>query len=176
VQFVAPVDVSLSWDSPLSLVRKLCELTGAEFQFRRVGTTGYVIDLLVAINEGTGGVPDVRVRKNLIGLQQKRQGAGQVTRVFPRGATADGYHGTIGDALWKVVAISGTVVTLADPAGVRARVPYPTQVGGTYTGVVVANQEAAAPNPGELDWGHLTTGSSPRRAGTVDRFHSTRAR
>jgi hypothetical protein len=114
VDSTEPVDLTVSWESPLQVLKRLADTAGVEFQLRRSGAQ-YLIDLVTQIGAG-GPTADVRVRKNLLELVQRREGVQQVTRLYPRGADVDGIHATIARATWKIGNLqSGTDVYLYDP-------------------------------------------------------------
>jgi hypothetical protein len=131
IEPTAPVDLTMAWDTALSVVRRLAELTGTEFQLRRNGTMGYLIDLVSAIG-ASAPVADVRARKNLTQLDIRRATDAMATRIYPRGAEEDGVHATMGRAVWKVTAVAGNVVTLADPAGGPGPIEFDGQLLGRY--------------------------------------------
>ncbi|MFL5580107.1 MAG: hypothetical protein ACJ8AO_07020, partial [Gemmatimonadaceae bacterium] len=59
------IDLSFSWDSPLSALKKLEQLAGLELTLRRNGATGYYVDFLTAIGAGAAAL-DARLGKNLL--------------------------------------------------------------------------------------------------------------
>lgn len=151
-----PVDVTIAWDTPLAVLTRLATLTTMEFQLRRNGTTGYLIDLIAAVGS-SAPVADVRYRKNLApGVKQVRTSQSQMTRCYPRGAEVDGVHGTMARARWKVTNIAGSVITLADFVGGDGPIAFDGQlagangtvqaylrtIGGTLTQVTASSKSA----------------------------------
>lgn len=134
IDYALPVDVVFSWDTPLSALRKLAQVTGMELRLRRNGTTNYLIDLVAQIGSGAN-VPDVRFGKNLPWLTRTRTTEEAATRVQPRGAQDEFLYTTMAGARWKVTAIAGAGpfdVTLADPAGGDPPIGFDDQLNGLY--------------------------------------------
>ena len=127
----APLDLTVEWDSPWALCRKLEAATGLELQLRRVGTTGYAIDLVTAIGSAAP-IADVRFAKNLTASSLRNSTEQQATRVFPRGANVDGYAATMANARWRIANIAGDGITLEDPAGGEGPIAFDTQLETTY--------------------------------------------
>lgn len=127
-----PVDMTYDWDTPLSALRRLAELSNTEFQLRKNGTTNYLIDLLNQIGS-TAEVLDLRMGRNLNGVERMLESAEQATRLYPRGANVDGFNADIGDARWKVSAVTaGVDVTLDDPDGGDSPIAFNDQFNGMY--------------------------------------------
>lgn len=124
-------DMTYAWDSPLSALLRLAEITLMELDVRRVGTTQYAIDLIPSVGS-SAPVADVRLGRNLVNLRRTRVADEQVTRVFPRGMQTDSVYATMADATWIVSAVAGTVVTLADPAGGAGPIQFTNQFVGMY--------------------------------------------
>lgn len=131
IDATAAVDMSYQWLSPLAALRELAELTGTELRLRRNGTTQYLIDLVTEIGAGTP-TPLVIVGRNLTEVKRERSGTEQATRVYPRGGADDGMYATMARARWRVSAVSGTTITLADPDGAAAPVRFDDQLNGLY--------------------------------------------
>lgn len=126
-----PIDLAFAWDTALAVCKRIAEVQATELQIRRVGTTGYAIDLLTAIG-ATAPVADLRYTKNLPGVNQARSMIGAATRVFPRGAKDGDYAATMANARWKVTTVAGAVVTLADPSGGDGPIMFSGQLVGAY--------------------------------------------
>jgi hypothetical protein len=133
VEPTAPVDLSIQWEGAIAVARKIASLSQSEFQFRRVGTASYAIDILAKIGSAAP-TADFRRRKNIEDLGVTRSVVEQVTRVFPRGSQQDGEYATMGEAEWQVtnVAGGGTVISLADPIGGPAPIQFDDQLNDTY--------------------------------------------
>lgn len=125
------IDIVYDWDSPLAVCRRLAEATECELRLRRNGTAGYLIDVVAQVN-GTVGAVDIRLGKNLEGITRTRDTGEQRTRIYPRGVELDGIRATMAHAQWRVSAIAGTTVTLADPTGGDGPVAYDDQLNGHY--------------------------------------------
>lgn len=126
-----PVDMIYDWDTPLAALKRLAEISGTELRLRRNGTTNYLIDLLNEIN-GTADTVDIRLRKNLAGIVRHRESLEQMNRVYPKGIEIDGISATIARARWKVTGVSGSDVTLEDPAGGDGPAQLADQLNGRY--------------------------------------------
>ena len=111
-----PMTLAFAWDTPLAVIKRMAETLGLELQIRRIGTTGYAIDLLTKIG-ASAAVADLRYTKNLPGVALSRSMVGVATRVYPKGAEVDGYAATMANARWKVISVSGLLIGLADPNG-----------------------------------------------------------
>ena len=102
----AAIALPFATDTPLAASLKVASLgniaAGATYELsvRRNGVSGYYIDLTSYGSSATGA--DLRTGKSLQGVRRTVTGNGMTTRVFPFGS--DG--GTIGDAWWKVTAVS----------------------------------------------------------------------
>jgi hypothetical protein len=125
------IDLSLFWDTPLSILRKIADALTLELQIRRNGTTGYYADLLTQIGSSAARV-DVRYRKNLVSHSLKETTDDQVNRVFPKGAVEENVAATIARASWKVTNVAANVVTLADPLGGDGPIAFDNQLVGKY--------------------------------------------
>ena len=130
-----PVDVVYDWDSPLAVCRRLAEAAECELQLRRNGTAGYLIDLVAQVNSGAA-TADIRLGKNLQGITRTRETSEQRTRIYPRGVELDGIRATMAHAQWRVAAIAGTTVTLADPGGGDGPIAFDDQLNGRYVRTV----------------------------------------
>jgi hypothetical protein len=115
----APIDlIKFSWATGLSLLQQLAKLLNCELQTRQNGNAGFFIDLVQQINIGAP-MPTVRSRKNLIANTRTRVTDDLVTRCEPRGAQIPGseeYH-SLARMVLVVTAVSGALITVADPAG-----------------------------------------------------------
>ncbi len=147
---IAPLillDLKYSWDSPLTVLRRIAEGTSSELQIRRVGSTGYVIDLVLSIG-ASAATADVRSEKNLEGLRVDKSGTEQANRVYPKGASQDSEFGTMARAAWNATANVGNVVTIADPAGGDDPILFDGQLVGNYlrtaTGALTAVTASSA--------------------------------
>lgn len=126
VQPTARIDLNLSWDSPLSALRQLAELTDSDLELERNGTTGYRVHLLARTRALTAGAR-IRYARNQRGIRRKQNVDPLLTRAYPRGAAEDGLHADMGEAAWSVVAAAGASITLE--AGVVA---FPGQLNGLW--------------------------------------------
>ncbi|MBA2708645.1 MAG: hypothetical protein H0U59_12645, partial [Gemmatimonadaceae bacterium] len=126
-----PINVAYSWDSPLAALQRLAAASQSELLIRRVGTTGYAIDVIDAIGEGMN-TADIRSQKNLPGLRIERTTQGQVTKLYPKGATNGEESSTMARATWKVTVVAGSVITIADSAGGDGPVVFDNQLDGLY--------------------------------------------
>jgi hypothetical protein len=70
-------------------------------------------------------------RKNIRSIEREIDAREIATRVFPQGAAEDGYHMTMADHRWEVVAISGATVQLAGDLG-GDPIRFERQVDGLY--------------------------------------------
>jgi hypothetical protein len=128
----ARLDLTYAWDSPLVLIKRLAELTSLEWRFRRDGSTQYVIDLIDRVGS-TDVTLDARLGRNLLGVTRDRSSTEQVTRVYPRGVDmGDGIRATMARNRWEITDITGTTVTLADPAENEGPVQIYGQLNGFY--------------------------------------------
>lgn len=106
------VDVSYSALSPLAALRAVAEAAGCELEFTRAGADGY----LVHIREERGGGREparLRYAKNLSSTRRSTNTDPLATRVYPTGASEDGFISTIGPAAWEVVGVAGGRIQLA---------------------------------------------------------------
>jgi hypothetical protein len=151
-------DMTYAWDSPLSALTRLAEITQMELDIRRVGTTQYAIDLVPSIGS-TAPVADVRLGRNLVNLRRTRVATEQATRVFPRGMQIDNAYATMARAMWKVVSTAGPTITLTDPAGGAGPIQFSGQLarGGRLYGYwpfdVDASDKSGNANNGVLQNG-----------------------
>lgn len=128
----APMNLKMAWDSPLAVLQRIADQTQMELNLRRVGTTGYAIDIIEQIGSDAP-TADIRAGKNLLRLVRSRSVQGQATRVYPKGAS-DGDDGsaTMAEAAWLVTNVAGvgatTVLTLADPAGGDGPIAFDNQL------------------------------------------------
>ena len=123
------VDMTYAWDSPLSALTRLAEVTSMELDIRRT-PSGYAIDLIPAIGS-SAPIADVRLGRNLVNLRRTRVASEQVTRVFPRGMQTDNAYATMSRATWRVSVVAGSVITLVDPAGGAGPIQFDGQLAGT---------------------------------------------
>jgi hypothetical protein len=113
----APIDLTVSWESPAAVCRRIAEITGTEFQVRRdPATNAYLLEFVDEIG-ASAPIADLRAGKNVQGLTQAREPATHATRVYPRGGEADGEHATMGRHVWEVQSVSGNDIRFVDPAG-----------------------------------------------------------
>lgn len=120
---VEPTDTRLwEWSTfnPLELLRLIVAETASEYRLRRIGTSGYAIDVVAAIN---GNLPTIEVRPgvNLREFRRSRKGANHYTVLEGFGlADGSGVPATIARAAWKVTNVdtANNRLTLADPLGV----------------------------------------------------------
>jgi hypothetical protein len=119
-------DVSLSANTPLQAL-ELIAAPDQEIAFRRVGVTGYAIDVVERVGAG-GPVLDLRSARNLLTFQQDETLSEHATVITAQGAELDGEAGTIADAVWRVTAVDGSLVTLADPDGGPGPIAYDAQL------------------------------------------------
>lgn len=128
-----PLSLSWEWSSPLELLRQIRDLTHMELRARRNGSTGYYIDLVTQIGAGAAAAM-IRPKKNLLQHVRTRRSEELVTRCSPRGGRLPGlteYHGLARIVLVvSAVASSGTLLTLADPAGLISPIGFDDQFNG----------------------------------------------
>jgi hypothetical protein len=129
LETIGPVSATFSWVTPLEACRQIAEITGTEFRLRRNGTGSYLIDFVDEAGSDAA-TADVRLGKNILALAQDRTQAGQVTIAQPRGARVDDVSATMARAQWRVTAVSGNDVTLADPAGGMTPIAFDDQLNG----------------------------------------------
>ena len=153
---ISPVgrfDLTLSWDNPLSALKRIADQTGCEIDLRRTGASGYVIDLIPQIGS-SAAVSDLRAEKNLDRLKRTDSATNQITRIYPKGAKNGDYYATIAEAAWQVTNITtsggSTFVTLADPAAGEGPIAFDGQLVGitfrTPSGVNYAVTGSSAAN------------------------------
>lgn len=119
------VDVTYDGDNPWTALNKLAEATGKELELERV--SGEVrVHLRTKVGSGTTGAT-LRVGDNAV-VQRTRSELEQQTRIV--GLAQDGI--TIAEAVWKATAVSGTTITLADPAGGDGPLLRNDQLNGLY--------------------------------------------
>lgn len=126
VEATAPVDLVYDDSNPLEMLRRLAQQCGMEWRTRRVGTTGYVIDLLIQIGS-TYNVAQVRVGANARGVKRHHSSTEQMTRGYPSGMGVESRNSTMARNRWQVTGINGLVVTLADPLGGEGPVAFDNQ-------------------------------------------------
>jgi hypothetical protein len=111
---------NLAWDNytAMELLQAIATKINCELQFRNNGDTDYRIDLLTERGSDVSPIL-VRADRNMLSLVRQRRAADLRTVVIPRGAVPDGDEeaATIAHAAFRVSAIAGSVLTLADPAG-----------------------------------------------------------
>lgn len=125
------LDFGVNNQNPLAALKSLAQSTATEFQLRRDGTTGYLIDLVDAIGSAAP-VADLREKKNLPDTLQKRSMLEQYTRIVPLGEEIEGIRGTMSRAVWKVFAVSSNTITLVDPSGGPGPLLEDDQLNGYY--------------------------------------------
>jgi hypothetical protein len=135
-----PVPVyRVSRASPLAALRQLeVEARGIVWP-RANGTTGYLLDLLDAVNstdEPIDLVSQVTVRE----AELDRDDAEFANRLYASGRVGPEGPATIADAVWLVSAKSGNTLELTDPAGG----PSPVQVADQLNGLYLRRETAAA--------------------------------
>lgn len=105
-------DISYRADHGLAALQAIATAWSAEYEIRAdVGASLYRIDLVPQRNAGVFG-SDLRLGHNAA-LTRTRSRVEQVNAVVP--LLADG--STIAEARWRVSALTGTTLTLADPNG-----------------------------------------------------------
>jgi hypothetical protein len=123
------MNLTFSWDSPLSVLQRIAEQTHMELDIRRTGG-GYAIDLVPQIGSAAP-IADLRFDRNLQpGSKRARNMVDSATRVFPKGAREDNGFATMSRATWKIVSTAGAVVVLADPAGGPGPIQFDGQLSG----------------------------------------------
>lgn len=127
--------VSVAWNkwSPLQIIQEVAAKTQNEIEFRRNGTTGYYIDI-IALRNSSAATRLLRTDRNVLWLQRTRRKDPIRNAISPTGMVAAGEieSATLGMAAWKVSAISGTNITLADPNGGDGPIAYDDQLNGLY--------------------------------------------
>jgi hypothetical protein len=120
-------EISYDGTNPWDAIQAAATATGCEIDIRLVtGSSTYTVALVKKVNSGlTGG--ELRVLRNAT-VTRTRSQIPQATRVYFEGA--DG--ATMGEAVWKVSAKSGAVITLADPAGGAGPILADSQLVGFY--------------------------------------------
>ncbi len=114
---IAPIDLVYDYTTPLAAVQYLAQALGLEFQFRRNGTTQYLVDLRTRIGS-SAATRYIRAGRDLQRLLRDIDAAPMATRVLPKGADEGGLRATMAEAEWRVAAITAsTDVTLEDPLG-----------------------------------------------------------
>lgn len=127
----ATLDLAFARDTPLSALRELATLTSSELRVRRNGTTTYLVDLLTQIGS-TAAVVQLRTAKNITAIKRTTRSERQATRIYGSGGGEEGSRLTIAGARWKITAIAGLDVTLADPAGGDGPLAFDDQLNGLY--------------------------------------------
>jgi hypothetical protein len=115
---------SVQWDTAgtvarINAIQQAVLATGeaCEPRARRNGTSGYYIDLVDQVG-GSAPLLSLRIGKHLVGdTQVTRQRQDQATVVIMRGGDLAGFPTAIGLARWLITDLTGSVATLADPAG-----------------------------------------------------------
>ncbi len=110
----ASMDMTFDWDTPLSALLEIAELSASRLSIRRNGTTNYLVDLLIDATPADAEV-EFRVRKNLVGVDYERDGTAQATRVYPKGQSIDDIALVMAEARWEVLSIAALVVELGNP-------------------------------------------------------------
>lgn len=85
-----PVAVDTGYSTSLDVLSQFAEAFGWEYRARREGDTVY-IDIAEAFGEKSK--TEIRVRKNLVSMQVKRETSQLVTRLYPFGAVISGGNG-----------------------------------------------------------------------------------
>jgi hypothetical protein len=127
----ARIQMTYSWDTPLSSLIRLAEATGSELDIRRNGNIGYFIDIVTKVNSGAQRA-DLRTDKNLVNVTRVESSVEQATRVAPRGMAQDELHATMARAQWAIVSTAGPDVVLSDPAGGKGPIQFDNQLVGAY--------------------------------------------
>lgn len=144
---VKTIDLVYEWSSPMDLLRRMAELTSCEWRLVRDGSTRYLIDLIPQIASAAPRVT-FATGTNLRGITRTRTTTEQATRVYPRGADlGGGIRATMARNRWRVTAVVGNVLTLADPAGADGPVMLNDQwvgialrrLGGTPTAITACS-------------------------------------
>lgn len=123
--------ITINWDSPLSMLQQIAKLSDARIEIVRLGLTAYNINLLVDAAP-TGNLPELRDTKNIIGMKRTKDVDKMATRLYPRGEAIDSIHLTIAEAVWKVSAVSGTNITLVDPNSSAGPLAFDDQLNGFF--------------------------------------------
>lgn len=98
-----------------------------ELQVSRVGTTGYAIDLPVAIGSSQPDA-DVRTARNILTSERTRTRETMANRIYPRCSDGTG----IEYAYFKVTAVSGTDITIRQAETDAAALVFDDQLNGLY--------------------------------------------
>lgn len=122
------VDMKFDFDSPLSALRAIAQMSGeAEIAVRRNGTTSYYVDILTAIGS-VASVVNVMAGSNIQGITGKQDDTKFVTRIVPKSGDEEGSTKSIADARWKVTSITAsTYIEVQDPAGGDGPAQYADQ-------------------------------------------------
>lgn len=133
IEFTDPLIKTFERATPLQLVQDIATELACEVDFRRNGSSGYLLDLVAARN---GSLSPVLAKKgkNLRRLSRSRRAVDLKTVFVPAGKVADGAveAATIGRIVGKVTAKSGNTITIADPAGVASLIAFDDQWNGRY--------------------------------------------
>lgn len=128
----AVVDLPFRFDTALSALRELAKLTGCELDVRRDDAASkYKVDILNQIGAAAATIT-VRTARNMIGVRRLTETDQQATRIYGKGGGEDGFRLTLGQNYWKITAIAGSDVTLADPSGGPAPIGFDDQLNGLY--------------------------------------------
>lgn len=133
VEATTPKDFTFSSETIWDFLRRLATESSTtaspiEYQLRRNGSSGYLIDLVAQI--GRGATPlSIRASSNLIALSRHSSSSGQVTRCSARGTAIDDIHPGIEDARWRVKSTpSGSTAVLEDPNGGDGPIAFDSQL------------------------------------------------
>ncbi|MBC7841894.1 MAG: hypothetical protein H7099_06265 [Gemmatimonadaceae bacterium] len=127
VTSTVPTDVSLKWTTPLVALTTIATAAALEIDGRRVGVTGYAIDLVARVGVAEPTL-HVRYARNLTALAQDAQATDHATVLAVQGAESDGIAATMARAVWTVSSIVGPRVVLADPANGTGPVGWDAQL------------------------------------------------
>lgn len=150
VDATARFDLAGQWASALELVRLIAEpgRANAEWQLRRVGDSGYAIDLVDQIGSADGTLR-IRTGSNLLAHRRSRNVLEAATRVLPRGADT-AVERTMAAHLWEVAAKGtdgvGNYIEIEDILGGADAISYDEQLDDLY----VASLDTHAPTPQQV--------------------------
>jgi hypothetical protein len=121
--------------SPLNLLRSLAGLTDTKLLVHRSGSTGYLVHLLNDFSTICPR-PEIRYRKNELGMNREKDTTELVTRVSPLGGELDGINLTIGEAQWFAIDVFSSNASVTLDGG---PILFDDQLNGTYAEVVGTN-------------------------------------
>jgi hypothetical protein len=135
IDSTAPVDMVYATDTPLAVIQRLAQTARLEFRVRANGTTGYYLDFLQQVGASAPAF-DIRLGKNLAGVQSQVDTSEMTNRVYPRGTEVEQVHGNMAHAQWLVAAVAGNTLTLQDPAGFAGPFIEDDQLTGFHVQIV----------------------------------------